>query len=854
MKLMIFDGNSIINRAFYGIRQPLTAPDGRPTNAVYGFLNILNKLIKDYNPSHLMVAFDKKGKTFRHEMFEEYKAGRKPMPDELAVQLPMLKEVLSAMRVPVIEREGFEADDILGTVSEICKNCEDACLLVSGDRDLFQLINPKGAVFFTGGRAGTGEYYDVERFEEEYGFEPEHMVDLKALMGDSSDNIPGVRGVGEKTASALIREYKSIEKIYSELDSLDIKESVKNKLREGEDMARLSYELAAIDKDAPIDFKFEDAVFDGVYAPELYSVLMNLGLRSFIRNWDIKEPKEQDDTPPFFREFSTNLEEKSLVSLNEIKDFLKKEQNFTVWFKDGLDEIYLSDGKEKLTVKRESFSEDEYHDFIETLMSPDVKKISENIKDTMRLALEEGIEPEGFIFDTALAAYLLDSTIRDYSSESLKNIYSLSSSDKLAQLEELFEIQSEKLKESKMEKLYYEIELPLAGVLADMEKRGFLIDKEALTAFGEELGERIFELERDIYALGGMEININSPKQLSELLYKKLGLPAFKKTKTGFSTDAEALEKIERLHPVVPLILEYRELSKLKSTYTDGLLPLIASDGRIHTNFKMTVTATGRLSSTEPNLQNIPIRKELGSALRKMFIAAENCCLIDADYSQIELRILAHVSEDKTMIEAFKAGADIHRTTAAVVLGKEPEEVTAEERSSAKAVNFGIVYGISAFSLAGDIKKSVKEAGDYINSYMEKYGGVKEYLEESKSLARKLGYAETIFGRRRPIPELKSKNYNQRSFGERVAMNMPIQGAAADIIKLAMVRADRRMRREGLKARLILQVHDELVIECPNEEAEKAAKILKDEMEGAAELSLPLTVDIKIGQNWAEAH
>lgn len=854
MKLMIFDGNSIINRAFYGIRQPLTAPDGRPTNAVYGFLNILNKLIKDYNPSHLMVAFDKKGKTFRHEMFEEYKAGRKPMPDELALQLPMLKEVLKAMRVPVIEREGFEADDILGTVSEICKNCEDACLLVSGDRDLFQLINPKGAVFFTGGRAGTGEYYDVERFEEEYGFEPEHMVDLKALMGDSSDNIPGVRGVGEKTASALIREYKSIEKIYSELDSLDIKESVKKRLREGEDMARLSYELAAIDKDAPIDFRFEDAVFDGVYAPELYSVLMNMGLRSFIRNWDIKEPKEQDDTPPLFRESPAVLEEKSHLSPEEIKEFLKNKQNFTVCFKDGLDEIYLSDGKEKLTVKRESFSEAEYHDFIKTLMSPGVKKISENIKDTMRLVLEKGIEPEGFIFDTALAAYLLDSTIRDYSSESLKNIYSLSSSDKLAQLRELFEKQSERLKESNMEELYYEIELPLAGVLADMEKRGFLIDKEALTAFGEELGERIFELERDIYALGGMEININSPKQLSELLYKKLGLPAFKKTKTGFSTDAEALEKIERLHPVVPLILEYRELSKLKSTYTDGLLPLIASDGRIHTNFKMTVTATGRLSSTEPNLQNIPIRKELGSALRKMFIAAENSCLIDADYSQIELRILAHVSEDKTMIEAFKAGADIHRTTAAVVLGKEPEEVTAEERSSAKAVNFGIVYGISAFSLAGDIKKSVKEAGDYINSYMEKYGGVKEYLDESKSLARKLGYAETIFGRRRPIPELKSKNYNQRSFGERVAMNMPIQGAAADIIKLAMVRADRRMRREGLKARLILQVHDELVIECPNEEAEKAAKILKDEMEGAAELSLPLTVDIKIGQNWAEAH
>ncbi len=854
MKLMIFDGNSIINRAFYGIRQPLTAPDGRPTNAVYGFLNILNKLIKDYNPSHLMVAFDKKGKTFRHDLFEEYKAGRKPMPDELAVQLPMLKEVLTAMRVPVIEREGFEADDILGTVSEICKSCEDACLLVSGDRDLFQLINPKGAVFFTGGKAGTGEYYDVERFEDEYGFEPEHMVDLKALMGDSSDNIPGVRGVGEKTASALIREYKSIEKIYSELDSLDIKESIKNKLRDGEDMARLSYELAAIDKDAPIDFKFEDAVFDGVYAPELYSVLMNFGLRSFIRNWDIKEPKEQDDTPPLFREFSTNLEEKSLVSLNEIKGFLKKEQNFTAWFKDGLDEIYLSDGKEKLTVKRESFSEGEYHVFIKTLMSPSVKKISENIKDTMRLALEEGTQPEGFIFDTALAAYLLDSTIRDYSSESLKNIYSLSSSDKLAQLEELFEIQSKKLKERTMEKLYYEIELPLAGVLADMEKRGFLIDKEALTAFGEELGERIFKLERDIYALGGMEININSPKQLSELLYEKLGLPAFKKTKTGFSTDAEALEKIEHLHPVVPLILEYRELSKLKSTYTDGLLPLIASDGRIHTNFKMTVTATGRLSSTEPNLQNIPIRKELGSALRKMFIAADNCCLIDADYSQIELRILAHVSGDKTMIEAFKAGADIHRTTAAVVLGKEPEEVTAEERSSAKAVNFGIVYGISAFSLAGDIKKSVKEAGDYINSYLQKYDGVKKYLDESKKLARERGYAETIFGRRRPIPELKSKNYNQRSFGERVAMNMPIQGAAADIIKLAMVRADRRMRREGLKARLILQVHDELVIECPNSEAEKAAKILKEEMEGAARLSLPLTVDIKIGQNWAEAH
>lgn len=854
MKLMIFDGNSIINRAFYGIRQPLTAPDGRPTNAVYGFLNILNKLIKDYNPSHLMVAFDKKGKTFRHEMFEEYKAGRKPMPDELAVQLPMLKEVLAAMRVPVIEREGFEADDILGTVSEICKSCEDACLLVSGDRDLFQLINPKGAVFFTGGKAGTGEYYDVERFEDEYGFEPKHMVDLKALMGDSSDNIPGVRGVGEKTASALIRDYKSIEKIYSELDSLDIKESVKKKLREGEDMARLSYELAEIDKDAPIDFKFEDAVFDGVYAPNLYNVLMDLGLKSFIRNWGIKEP---DDTPPLFREFKARpagLEQKNLLSVGEIEEFLKKEQNFTACFKDGLDEIYISDGEDKLLIKRNNFSESEYHKLLSALMKSEVKKISENIKDTMRLALEEGIEPEGFIFDTALAAYLLDSTIRDYESESLKNIYSLSSDDKLVQLLELYEIQSEKLRDTNMEKLYYEIELPLAGVLADMEKRGFLIDKEALIDFGEELGERISELERDIYALGGMEVNINSPKQLSELLYDKLSLPAMRKTKTGFSTDAETLEKIKHLHPVVSLILEYRELSKLKSTYTDGLLPLIAFDGRIHTNFKMTVTATGRLSSTEPNLQNIPIRKELGSALRKMFIAAEDCCLIDADYSQIELRILAHVSGDKTMIEAFKAGEDIHRMTAAVVLGKEPGEVTAEERSSAKAVNFGIVYGISAFSLAGDIKKSVKEANNYINSYLKKYSAVKEYLEESKKQARERGYAETIFGRRRPIPELKSRNFNQRSFGERVAMNMPIQGAAADIIKLAMVRADRRMRREGLKARLILQVHDELVVECVKSDAEKAARILKEEMEGAAQLSLPLTVDIKIGQNWAEAH
>lgn len=853
MKLMAFDGNSIINRAFYGIRQPLSAPDGRPTNAVYGFLNILNKLIREYNPSHIIVAFDKKGKTFRHDMFEDYKAGRKPMPDELAMQLPMLKEVLSAMRVPVIEKEGYEADDILGTISEICKSCDDSCLLVSGDRDLFQLINPKGAVFFTGGKSAAGEYYDVERFTDEYGFEPEHMTDLKALMGDNSDNIPGVKGVGEKTASGLIREYKSIEKIYSDLDSLDIKESVKKKLREGENMARMSYELATIDRSAPIDFKFEDAAFDGNHAPELYDVLMSLGLKSFIKNWDIK-PYESESVPPLFKEAPKALAEKNIADVDGIKAFLNKEQNFTVFFENGLNEICISDGKEKLALKRKSFSGGDYNEILKALMNPNVKKISENIKDVMRLSLEEGIEPEGFIFDTALAAYIIDSTKRDYSCESLKNIYSLSSNDKLVQLEELFEIQREKLKSNKMETLYYEIELPLAGVLADMEKRGFLIDKEALEAFGEELGEKTASLEREIYKLGGMEININSPKQLAELLYENLGLPAIKKTKTGFSTDAETLEKIKSLHPVVPLILEYRELSKLKSTYTDGLLPLIDDDGRIHTNFKMTATATGRLSSTEPNLQNIPVRKEMGSALRKMFISDENCCLIDADYSQIELRILAHVSGDETMINAFKAGEDIHRMTAAFVLGKDPAEITAEERGSAKAVNFGIVYGISAFSLAGDIKKSVKEAGDYINSYLEKYGAVKEYMEESKKLARERGYAETIFGRRRPVPELKSRNYNQRSFGERVAMNMPIQGAAADIIKLAMVRTDRRIRREGLKAGLVLQVHDELIVECAEDDAENAARILKEEMEGAAELLLPLTVDIKTGKNWAEAH
>lgn len=851
MKLMILDGNSIINRSFYGIRQPLTAPDGRPTNAVYGFLNILGKLIKEYRPSHLMVAFDKNGKTFRHEMFADYKAGRRPMPDELAVQIPMLKEVLGAMRVPIIEKEGYEADDILGSISEQCRSCEDACLLVSGDRDLFQLINPKGSVLFTGGKSGTSEFYDEERFKEEYGFEPKRMVDLKALMGDSSDNIPGVRGIGEKTAKALIREYESVEKIYAELDSLDIKESVKTKLREGEEMARLSYELAAIDKDAPVEREFESAVFDGVYAPELYDVLMSLGLRSFIKNWEIKEP--ESSLPPLFREPAA-LDEKRVQNAGELKAFLSSAQSFTVYFKEGLGEIGISDGKTKVILKETGFSEAEYLDMLRALMSPGVKKISENIKDTMRLVSERGIEPAGFIFDTALAAYLLDSTVRDYESGSLKKIYSLGSAEKLSQLRELFEIESEKLAEANMEKLYYDIELPLAGVLADMEKRGFLIDKKALTDFGGELGEKLAGLERSIYELGGREVNINSPKQLAELLYEDLGLPATKKTKTGMSTDAEALEKISYLHPIVPMILEYRELSKLKSTYTDGLLPLIASDGRIHTNFKMTVTATGRLSSAEPNLQNIPIRKELGSALRKMFIAGEGSCLIDADYSQIELRILAHVSGDKNMIEAFKSGEDIHRKTAAVVLGKEQKDVTAEERSSAKAVNFGIVYGISAFSLAGDIHKSVKEAGDYINAYLGKYSAVKDYLEESKRLARSRGYAETIFGRRRPIPELKSRNFNLRSFGERVAMNMPIQGAAADIIKLAMVRADSRFKREGLSARLILQVHDELIAECAKSEAEKASLILKEEMEGAVGLAIPLTVDIKAGENWSEAH
>ena len=850
MKLMILDGNSIINRAFYGIRM-LNAPDGTPTNAVYGFLSTFRRVFDLAQPQAVCVAFDVHAPTFRHEQYALYKAQRKPMPEELAVQMPLLKQTLDYMGVRRLELAGWEADDLLGTVARRCEAAGWTCDVVTGDKDSLQLITDSTHVFNVKTRMGQTDTieYTPERFREEYGFDPIRMIDLKALMGDSSDNIPGVPGIGEKTAKDLLVRFGTVADIYRDLDALDIKPGVRKKLTEGRESAQLSFDLATIRTDAPIDFALESAVWDHDYQPELYDWFRRLNFTSLSEKWGL-QPADGAGAPS---SALPTVDVADSAALRALEQAVTAAPYVAVLAPDGLDTLTLCDGKACYALSWAQLGDD-YNAFLRLLFSARVRKAGHNIKDLMRALLDEGLPTDCFVFDTALAAYLLDATAGSYDLPRLAQTYL---GEELPDVQSVWALQPvlhEKMDAQAMLPLYTDIELPLCPVLARMEQAGFLVDRKALYDFGESLTSSIEQLQQSIWALAGEPFNIQSPKQLGNVLFEQLMLPAGKKTKTGWSTNAAVLDKLRGKHPIIEQILDYRTLTKLKSTYADGLLKEISADGRIHTNFQMTVTATGRLSSTEPNLQNIPVRRELGAQIRKMFVASPGKVLVDADYSQIELRLLAHIANDETMIAAFRSGEDIHAVTASQVFGVPLAEVTPLQRSHAKAVNFGIVYGISAFSLAQDIGVFQSEAKAYMDSYFAKYHGVREYMTRVVEQAKADGYVTTLFGRRRDLPELKSSNFNLRSFGERVALNMPIQGTAADIIKAAMVRVDARMRAEKLQARLLLQVHDELIVECPAEEAETVRGILTEEMEHVVDYRVPLLVDAKIGASWAEAH
>lgn len=880
MKLMVIDGNSLINRAFYGIRM-LTTKDGQPTNAVYGFVNILLKLLDEEKPDALCVTFDRKAPTFRHLAYEGYKAQRKGMPDELAAQLPVLKDVLAAMNIPRYELDGWEADDLIGTIAARDTAAGWETVIVTGDKDSLQLVTDSTRVKLVSTRMGqtTTKEMTPETFQETYGFAPIHIVDLKALMGDTSDNIPGVKGIGEKTAMDLIQRYQSVEAIYADVEGVEAKPAVKKKLAEGEEQARMSYDLATIRCDAPIDFSPEDARRREPDGPALYELFLTLEFNKLIDKMGLSggPAAGRADKPAAGAVRQERVTDR--VRMEELVEQWRREPWVAVLALPSLDVVAVAwDGGARAALCAADRLEG-YNELLRALFSGEIQKVSHNVKDLMHLLLDEGLSTDGFCFDTALAAYLLSPTDGSYELEKLGITYfnqefpkakEYLAPDAFGPLADpagpaeamcahaalaaaLYRALAPKLEELDMHELYYGLELPLCPVLAEMERAGMLVDRRALADFGILLDGRIQADEALIYELAGEEFNINSTQQFGRILFDKLGLPPVKKTKTGYSTNADVLEKLRDKHPIVEAVLDYRQLAKLKSTYVDGLTKVIAADGRIHTSFQNTVTATGRLSSTEPNLQNIPVRTELGAELRKMFVAPAGRVLVDADYSQIELRLLAHIAGDEHMIAAFRTGEDIHTVTASQVFGVPPEQVTHEMRRRAKAVNFGIVYGISDFSLSQDIGVTRAEAKAYMEKYFEKYSGVHAYMIQVVERAKADGYVSTLMGRRRWLPELKSSNFNLRSFGERVALNMPIQGTAADLIKKAMLRVDGRLRREGLEARLVLQVHDELIVECPEGEAEQVQRLLAEEMEHVAELAVPLTAEAHAGKSWAEA-
>lgn len=842
MKLLILDGNSVINRAYYGVK-PLTTRDGLYTHAIYGFLNILEKVEKEEQPDAVCVAFDLHGPTFRHEKYDGYKANRHGMPEELAMQMPVMKQVLAAMNIPVYACQGWEADDIIGTVGKICGNHEWECVIVTGDRDSLQLIDDHVHVKLVISKQGqtTATLYDQDKFQEEYGFEPAKMVDLKALMGDSSDNIPGVAGVGPKTATDLLVRYGSLDGVYAHLDDPAIKPKLREKLESGKDNAYLSYDLATIRLTAPIDFEPKDALIMPYNKLELYSLFQRLEFVKLIDKYHLRDAAQMVQKPVC-----------QCVKL-PVRDGLPTQAcSYALYIApDSSVGIAWENGVCSFT-PMETWC---LNDFLQQ----GCDAVCHDMKTVLHHMADMGLPLPKCSFDTALAAYNLNPSQSDYPVSKLATTFlgiTVDDGDAVGCAEAAWNLRSvltDELKKTEMWQLYTTIELPLCSVLFDMETQGVLIDKNQLQQFGNMLSQRIADCESLIYGYADGVFNINSTKQLGELLFEKLGLPVMKKTKTGYSTNADVLEKLKGKHPIIPAIMDYRMLTKLKSTYADGLMKVIDSDGRIRTTFQNLVTATGRLSSTEPNLQNIPVRNDLGAEIRKMFIPKPGCVLVDADYSQIELRVLAHIAEDDRMRDAFIHGMDIHAVTASQVFGVDVEAVTSLQRRHAKAVNFGIVYGISEFSLADDIGVSRYEAKEYINSYLNNYHGVRVYMKHVVEDARTTGFTKTMYGRRRYIPELSSSNFNIRQGAERIALNTPIQGTAADLIKLAMIRVHGALKAHYPDAKLLLQVHDELIVECPEELAEPVAKLISDEMQNVAQLSIPLVAEAKWGNSWYEA-
>ncbi|WMJ82763.1 DNA polymerase I [Oscillospiraceae bacterium LTW-04] len=867
MKLLAVDSNSILNRAYYGVR-PLTTREGLFTNGIYGFLNILFKICEEVNPDIVVFAFDLKAPTFRHKLYDGYKAQRKGMPEELAQQLDPLKELLGYLGYPILSVEGYEADDILGTLAATCRNNGCECIIATGDRDSFQLIGGGVTVrlaFTRGGQSGA-ELVDEVTVQEKYGVSPKQMIDVKALMGDPSDNIPGVAGIGEKTALSLISSFDTLDGVYEHLDDPAIKKGVRQKLIDGRDSAYQSRVLAEINCAVPLDKTLNDLVPAPQEADKLFSLLDRLELRSIITRLNL--------SPPAFPETSTSVSQPEAavipVLINDVDKTraLFSEDSLTVC-------LHFSGNKptaaailgSSLALLDADCAE------LESLLADLSQSAAEltlpNSKDWYRYLYLSNIEGSDIKFDPILAGYLLSPLASSYTISTLcsgrtlaRQVFDLPDTlseafatlaDDMQVLPALCVQLRDEIREKEMEMLLVDIEQPLARVLASMETLGFALDADGLKSFGDDLDTDIAELTQRIYFLAGGEFNINSPKQLGEVLFDRLGLPAKRKTKSGYSTDADTLDSLRNKHPIIEDVLSYRKLAKLKSTYVEGLLAQLDADGRVRSIFRQTETRTGRISSTEPNLQNIPVRTERGSRLRRFFVADKGCLLVDADYSQIELRVLAHIANDTAMIDAFMHDEDIHTKTAAQVFDMPEAFVTPQMRSSAKAVNFGIVYGIGAFSLSQDIGVSVAEADRYIKSYLATYQGVHDYMQETIAFGKAHGYVKTLFGRRRPMPELAATNRITKAFGERVAMNTPIQGTAADIIKLAMVKVFSRLKKEKMRTRLILQVHDELIVEAPADEADRAAAILTEEMQNAVSLKVAMVAKASIGENWLEA-
>ncbi len=862
MKLLVVDGNSILNRAFYGIR-PLTTKDGMFTNAIYGFLTMLEKIKADTTPDRVAIAFDLKAKTFRHEAYALYKANRKGMPEELHMQLQPLKDLLTALGYKIVTCEGYEADDILGTLAKSCEKDGDECVIATGDRDSLQLVSDKVSVRLAKNLNGT-MIYTPDTVLEEYGVTPRELIEIKAIQGDTSDNIPGVAGIGPKGATELIQKYKTVEYIYDHIDELDIKENMRKKLIDSKENALISRMLGEICLSAPVDTDLEQYVVTSGDRAKASKMMGKLELFSLISKLGLDEVEdtfvEQRESEPLCVEV---LELDKESSSKEIKLYFKNNSKLCLYTHfEGEDVLTRTPTYTAYALSEKVVVCEDESLLCDVLKDKKVEKAVFSSKELFSFADKRGFEIENLTFDISLAGYLLNPNASSYDLEKLCAQYDVVlpsvAEDKkeyavVYAMKELCEKLSDKIDEFSQRSLLCDIEIPLANVLAKMENIGFMVDVDGIKRYGDDISAQVENLEQEIYSQIGYEFNINSPKQLAVALFEDLGLPAKKKTKSGYSTNADVLESLVNYHPVISMILQYRTLAKLKSTYCDSLIKVVRDDGRIHSSFNQTETRTGRISSTEPNLQNIPVRTELGRELRRFFVAKEDCVLIDADYSQIELRVLAHISGDKNMCKAFVDNDDIHSITASQVFNMPLSMVTPIMRSRAKAVNFGIVYGIGAFSLAKDIGVTNKEAANYIKSYLEHYSGIDTYMKNIIELAKADGYVETTFGRRRYLPELSASNHMTRAFGERVARNAPIQGTAADIIKIAMVRVDKRLKEEGLSARLILQVHDELIVEAPSFESMRVAMILQEEMENAVHLNVPLVAEASVGKTWYDA-